>query len=54
MDYWMTRYCRLLDFLMVVALAVMVVLVFGNVVLRYAFNSASPCPRSCRDGCSCG
>jgi TRAP-type C4-dicarboxylate transport system permease small subunit len=39
MDYWLTRYCRLLDFLMVVALAVMVVLVFGNVVLRYAFNS---------------
>jgi len=39
MDYWMSRYCRLLDFLMALALAVMVVLVFGNVVLRYAFNS---------------
>ena len=32
-------YCRLLNFLCVLALAVMVVLVFGNVVLRYAFNS---------------
>jgi TRAP-type C4-dicarboxylate transport system permease small subunit len=39
MDYWMNRYCRMLDFLMAAALAVMVVLVFGNVVLRYAFNS---------------
>ena len=39
MEYWMNRYCRLLDFLMALALAVMVVLVFGNVVLRYAFNS---------------
>lgn len=32
-------YCRLLEWLMVLMLAVMVVLVFGNVVLRYAFNS---------------
>jgi TRAP-type C4-dicarboxylate transport system permease small subunit len=32
-------YCRLLEWLIAVALAVMVVLVFGNVVLRYAFNS---------------
>jgi TRAP-type C4-dicarboxylate transport system permease small subunit len=32
-------YCRLLDGLMAFALAIMVVLVFGNVVLRYAFNS---------------
>ena len=39
METMMRRYCRLLDFLMVVALAVMVVLVFGNVVLRYVFNS---------------
>jgi len=39
MEYWMNRYCRMLDFLMAAALAVMVVLVFGNVVLRYAFNS---------------
>lgn len=32
-------YCRLLEWLIVLALALMVVLVFGNVVLRYAFNS---------------
>lgn len=32
-------YCRFLCWLMVASLAVMVVLVFTNVVLRYAFNS---------------
>lgn len=32
-------YCRLLEWLMVGALALMVVLVFGNVVLRYGFNT---------------
>lgn len=32
-------YCRILETLIALALAVMVVLVFGNVVLRYAFNS---------------
>ena len=32
-------YCRLLSGLLVACLAVMVVLVFANVVLRYAFNS---------------
>ena len=32
-------YCRLLSALMAAALMLMVVLVFGNVVLRYAFNS---------------
>jgi len=32
-------YCRLLEALLFVALAAMVVMVFGNVVLRYAFNS---------------
>ena len=32
-------YCRLITVLIVAALAVMVVLVFGNVVLRYGFNS---------------
>lgn len=32
-------YCRLLAVLMVVSLAAMVVMVFGNVVLRYGFNS---------------
>ncbi|WP_048439458.1 TRAP transporter small permease [Caenimonas sp. SL110] len=31
--------CRLFSFLMVVCLALMVVMVFGNVVLRYGFNS---------------
>ena len=33
------RYCRLLDALSALFLLVMVVLVFGNVVLRYLFNS---------------
>ena len=32
-------YCKALSVLIALALAVMVVLVFGNVVLRYAFNS---------------
>ena len=32
-------YCRFLKFTIAVFLAVMVVLVFGNVVLRYVFNS---------------
>ena len=32
-------YCRLLAWLMVAALALMVVMVFGNVVMRYGFNS---------------
>ncbi|HKX39801.1 MAG TPA: TRAP transporter small permease [Burkholderiaceae bacterium] len=31
--------CRLIEWLVVAALAAMVLLVFGNVVLRYAFNS---------------
>lgn len=39
MNLWIDRYCRLLDALTAAFLAVMVVLVFGNVVLRYAFNS---------------
>src|SRR5437763_5179365 len=34
------RLCRLLSIVMVGCLAVMVVLVFGNVVLRYGFNSS--------------
>lgn len=33
------RYCKVLTVLMAAALALMVVLVFTNVVLRYAFNS---------------
>ena len=32
-------YCRLLEYVIAGLLAIMVVLVFGNVVLRYAFNS---------------
>jgi TRAP-type C4-dicarboxylate transport system permease small subunit len=32
-------YCRALKFVIALCLAVMVVLVFGNVVLRYVFNS---------------
>lgn len=32
-------YCRVLAWLMVVSLALMVIMVFGNVVMRYAFNS---------------
>jgi len=32
-------YCRALEGLMVVMLAAMVIMVFGNVVLRYGFNS---------------
>lgn len=32
-------YCQLIGYLIAAALAVMVVLVFGNVVMRYAFNS---------------
>lgn len=39
MNAWLDRLCRALDALMVLLLAVMVVLVFGNVVLRYAFDS---------------
>ena len=36
---WIDRYCRLLSVFMVLGLALMVVLVFTNVVMRYAFNS---------------
>lgn len=36
---WADRFCKLLDVLTATCLAVMVVMVFGNVVLRYAFNS---------------
>ena len=39
MSVWIDRYCRLLEWAIVGLLAVMVVLVFGNVVLRYAANS---------------
>ena len=33
------QYCQLIGYLIAAALAVMVALVFGNVVMRYAFNS---------------
>jgi TRAP-type transport system small permease protein len=33
------KYCQVLSYLIAAALALMVVLVFGNVVMRYAFNS---------------
>lgn len=36
---WIGVYCRALEWLIAAALAVMVMLVFGNVVLRYGFNS---------------
>ena len=39
LDTFIDRYCRFLSYLIALALAVMVVLVFGNVVLRYGFNS---------------
>lgn len=38
-DSTIARFCRAIDLLIAAALAVMVVLVFGNVVLRYALNS---------------
>ncbi|MFT3734103.1 MAG: TRAP transporter small permease [Rhodocyclaceae bacterium] len=39
LDRVIETYCRWLDWLLAAMLATMVVLVFGNVVLRYAFNS---------------
>ena len=39
LNRFLDRYCRFLELVISVALAVMVVLVFGNVVMRYAFNS---------------
>ena len=39
MDSLLRRYCRVLEALMVACMAIMVLLVFGNVVLRYVFNS---------------
>jgi TRAP-type C4-dicarboxylate transport system permease small subunit len=39
MDRWIDRFCHWIESLIALALAVMVVLVFGNVVLRYGFNS---------------
>jgi TRAP-type C4-dicarboxylate transport system permease small subunit len=39
MNKLLNGYCRLIEWLLVAMLAAMVVLVFGNVVARYAFNS---------------
>ena len=38
-DKFIGGYCRLIGYLIAAALLLMVVLVFGNVVMRYAFNS---------------
>jgi len=40
MDRLIDALCRFFGLLMVIALALMVVMVFGNVVLRYGFNSS--------------
>ena len=39
MTVWIDRYCRLLEWTIALLLAMMVLLVFGNVVLRYVANS---------------
>ncbi|RYF63841.1 MAG: TRAP transporter small permease, partial [Comamonadaceae bacterium] len=39
MTRWIERVCKALEAVIALFLAVMVVLVFGNVVLRYGFNS---------------
>jgi TRAP-type transport system small permease protein len=38
-DKLIARYCRILEYGMALFLGLMVVMVFGNVVLRYGFNS---------------
>ena len=39
MDKFVDKACKGIEFLIAFGLAIMVVLVFGNVVLRYGFNS---------------
>jgi TRAP-type C4-dicarboxylate transport system permease small subunit len=39
MNLLLDRYCKIIENLLVLLLALMVILVFGNVFLRYAFNS---------------
>lgn len=39
LNKFISAYCKLLDYAMALFLALMVVMVFGNVVLRYGFNS---------------
>lgn len=38
-DVALRRYCKVLEFVIAACLAAMVVLVFGNVVMRYVFNT---------------
>jgi len=40
MSYWIDRICKVFEVVIALFLAVMVALVFGNVVLRYGFNSS--------------
>jgi TRAP-type C4-dicarboxylate transport system permease small subunit len=42
MDKLLHNYCRVLEVVIAACLALMVLLVFGNVVLRYVFNSGIP------------
>lgn len=39
MEKWFDRLCKGLEYIMALLLALMVILVFGNVVLRYGFRS---------------
>jgi TRAP-type transport system small permease protein len=39
LDKFITTYCKLLEYAMALFLGLMVLMVFGNVVLRYGFNS---------------
>jgi TRAP-type transport system small permease protein len=39
LNKFINSYCKLLDYAMALFLALMVLMVFGNVVLRYGFNS---------------
>ncbi len=39
LDKFISTYCKLLEYAMALFLALMVLMVFGNVVLRYGFNS---------------
>ena len=39
MNKFLSGYCRFLSLIIAIMLAIMVVLVFGNVVMRYGFNS---------------
>ena len=44
-ETFIDRFCRAIDILIAIALAVMVLLVFGNVVLRYGFLESPNIPR---------